>query len=162
MDHGRSMPTHDHATTGSDSILAGRESGFSLVELMTGLMLAVLLIGGALTGIVQHQGQRRIHGEKILAMSACRSTIETLRSVDIADLPGFDGQGFDVLGQGGQPGGLAPVPGDVDGLCGEIAVTPHARSQPNNALYVVTVTARWRGAARGGTFAMQTLMGERR
>ncbi len=136
--------------------------GFSLVELMTGLVLAVLLVGGAMTGIVQHQAQRRIHGEKILAMSACRSTLETLRSVDIAALPGLDGQGFDVLGQGGQPGGLTPVQGDVDGLCGEIDVTAHPRSQANNALYIVTTTVRWQGASRGGTFSMQTLMGERR
>jgi lysylphosphatidylglycerol synthetase-like protein (DUF2156 family) len=29
-------------------------------------------------------------------------------------------------------------------------------------LYVVTARVRWRGATRGGNFAMQTLMGERR
>lgn len=139
-----------------------RQSGVSLVELLTGMVIAVLLIGGAMTGVAQHQAQRRTHGELILAMSACRNTLETLRDVDMATLPSFDGQGFEVPGQNGQTTGLTPLEGDADGLPGELTVTAHARSQVNNALYIVTARVRWRGATRGGDFSMQTLMGERR
>lgn len=139
-----------------------RESGVSMVELLTGMTIAVLLIGGAMMGVVQHQAQRRTHGERILAMSACRNALETLRAVEIADLPAYDGTGFDVPGQNGQAVGLTPVAGDADGLPGEITVTAHARSQTSNPLYVVTTRIRWRGATRGGEFSMCTLMGERR
>ncbi len=138
------------------------QSGMSLVDLLTGMVIAVLLIGAALIGVTQHQAQRRVHGEQILAMSACRNMLETLRSVDIATLPTLDGQDFEVLGQNGQTRGLTPVEGDPDGSAGEVSVVAHARSQPANPLYVVTARVRWRGATRGGNLAMQTLMGERR
>lgn len=138
------------------------ESGMSMVDLLTGMVIAVLLIGAALIGVTQHQAQRRVHGEQILAMSACRNMLETLRSVDIETLPTLNDQDFEVLGQNGQTRGLTPVAGDTDGMAGEITVTAHARSQSNNPLYVVTARVRWQGATRGGNFAMQTLMGERR
>ena len=70
---------------------ASRQSGVSLVELLTGMVIAVLLIGGAMTGVAQHQAQRRMHGELILAMSACRNTLETLRDADMATLPTLNG-----------------------------------------------------------------------
>lgn len=139
-----------------------REAGVSLVELLTGMTIAVLLIGGAMMGVVQHQSQRRIHGEKILAMSACRNVLETLRAVEIADLPGYHGTGFTIPGQNGQNVGLTPADGDVDGLPGEITVEAHSRSQLNNPLYIVTTRVRWRGVTSGGNFTMCTLMGERR
>lgn len=138
------------------------ESGMSMVDLLTGMVIAVLLIGAALIGVTQHQAQRRVHGEQILAMSACRNMLETLRSIDIESLPGLDGRDFEVLGQNGQTRGLTPVEGDPDGMAGEITVAAHPRSQATNPLYVVTTRVRWRGATRGGNFAMQTLMGERR
>lgn len=142
--------------------VSDREAGVSMVELLTGMTIAVLLIGGAMMGVVQHQSQRRMHGEKILAMSACRNVLETLRSVEIADLPGYNGTGFAIPGQNGQNVGLTPVDGDADGLPGEITVTAHSRSQLNNPLYVVTTLVRWRGVTSGGHFSMCTLMGERR
>ena len=138
------------------------ESGVSMVELLTGMVIAVVLIGAALIGVTQHQSQRRVHGEQILAMSACRNMLETLRSVDMATLPTLNGQGFEVIGQNGEARGLTPLQGDADGMAGEIQVTAHARSQTSNPLYVVTARVRWRGATRGGNFAMQTRMGERR
>lgn len=133
-----------------------------MVELLTGMVIAVLLIGAAMVGVTQHQTQRRVHGEQILAMSACRNMLETLRSVEMATLPTLNGQGFEVQGQNGETRGLVPIEGDADGKAGEIRVQAHARSQPSNPLYVVTARVRWRGATRGGNFAMSTLMGERR
>lgn len=138
------------------------EAGLTLIELLCGISITVILLCGAMTGVAQHQAQRRVHGEQILAMSACRNMLETLRSVDMATLPTLNGQGFEVIGQNGEARGLTPLQGDADGMAGEIQVTAHARSQTSNPLYVVTARVRWRGATRGGNFAMQTLMGERR
>jgi hypothetical protein len=140
-----------------------RESqrGTSLVELTVLLVAAALLVGSTLSGVVSHGIQRRIHGEQILAMSACRNTLETLRSVPFTTLPSFHGTGFDVPGQDGQPRGLSPVPGDLDGLPGEISVQLN-RQSGGAILYTVTARARWLGATRGGDFKMTAVMGERR
>ena len=66
-----------------------------------------------------------------------------------------------MLGQNGQAHGLDALPGDPDGLPGEIHVVV---SQTNAiaTLYLVTTRVRWRGATRGGDFQMQCLMGERK
>ncbi len=141
---------------------AATQQGSSLIELLLGISVAILLVGSALTGVASHQTQRRMHGERTLAMCACRNTLEQLRSVDISALPSYDGQSFDVPGQNGETRGLTCQPGDADGFAGEISVTAHPRSQAGNELYVVRTTARWRGATRGGTLTLQTLMGERR
>jgi hypothetical protein len=133
----------------------------SLVELMMMLSFAVLLLLGAVSGVLSHSAQRRIHGEKILAMAACRNTLETLRGVDFATLTSYHGTGFDVPGQNGEPGGLNAVPGDADGLPGEITVTQYL-SQGGHVLYQVRTTVRWMGATRGGSFSMETLIGDRR
>ena len=138
------------------------DAGFSLVELMIGMVICVMLVVGIMTGVVAHQAQRRVHGEQILAMSACRNVMETLRSVDIDALPTWDGHGFDIPGQNGQAQGLVPQAGDADGLAGRISITKHADWAVDNELYVVTTTVDWRGATRGATFSMTTLMGQRR
>lgn len=137
------------------------ERGTSLVELIVLLVAAALLVGSTLTGVVSHGVQRRIHGEQILAMSACRNTLEMLRSQPFAALPGFHGTGFDVPGQDGQARGLSPLPGDPDGLPGEISVALN-RQNGLAIIYTVTARVRWLGATRGGDFRMIALMGERR
>jgi type II secretory pathway pseudopilin PulG len=137
------------------------EQGFSLVELCVALVVVVFLISGTVSGVASHQAQRRVHGERMLAMEACRSTMEMLRSVDISELPTYNGHGFDVPGQNGQPHGLHPVPGDLDGLPGEISVTVD-RSSSGIFLYLVTTRVRWSGVTRGGDLSIQCLMGERR
>jgi len=137
------------------------QDGFSLIELLCGISVAIILICGAMVGVAQHQAQRRVHGEQILAMTACRNTMEMLRSVDITALPGYDNTGFDVLGQNGQAHGLDALPGDPDGLPGEIHVVV-SQTNASATLYLVTTRVRWRGATRGGDFQMQCLMGERK
>jgi prepilin-type N-terminal cleavage/methylation domain-containing protein len=145
------------------------QDGFSLIELLCGIAVAVILICGAMVGVAQHQAQRRVHTEQVLAMSACRNTMELLRSVDIAALPGYNNTGFDVPGQNGQAHGLDALQGDLDGLPGEITVVvatdPVTHLPMTNAwstLYQVTTRVRWRGATRKGDFQMQCLMGERK
>jgi prepilin-type N-terminal cleavage/methylation domain-containing protein len=137
------------------------QGGFSLIELAIALVLVAFLISGTVSGVASHQAQRRVHSERVLALEACRSTMEMLRSVDIALLPTYNGRGFDVLGQGGQPHGLKAIPGDLDGLPGEISVAVDRSSGPD-FLYMVTARVRWQGITRGGDLAIQSLMGERR
>lgn len=137
------------------------QSGVSLVELLTGMTVAVLLVGSTLTGVVSHQSQRRVHSERILAMAACRNTMETLRSVDFATLPSFHGRGFDIPGTNRQTAGLVPVDGDADGMAGQIAVVEHSRNG-SDVLYQVTTSVTWSGVTRGGRFEMQCLIGDRR
>ena len=137
------------------------QRGFSLVELICGVAITVMLVVGALTGVASHQTQRRMHGELILAMTACRNTLETLRAVDIEQLPSYNGRDFDVRGQNGQPHGLEPLPGDPDGMPGEISVIVD-RTGAGTTVYHVTARVRWLGATRGGNFAMSALMGDRR
>ena len=137
------------------------QSGITLIELLAGIAVAVTLVIGTMTGVASHQAQRRMHGELILAMCACRNTMETLRSVDISQLPGYNGRGFDVPGQNGQAHGLLPVPGDADGLAGEITVVAD-RSNAFATLYRVKTRVRWQGVTRRGDFAMECLMGDRK
>src|SRR5262249_55197842 len=137
------------------------QDGFSLIELLCGISVAVILICGAMVGVAQHQAQRRVHGEQILAMSACRNEMEYLRSLDITELPTWDDRGFDVPGQNGQAHGLDTLPGDLDGFPGHITVAV-AQVTASATLYLVTTSVRWRGATRGGNFQMQCLMGERK
>jgi type II secretory pathway pseudopilin PulG len=146
---------------GTDGLPARGDAGFSLMEMCIALTLVTFLISGTVTGVASHQAQRRVHGERLLAMEACRSTMEMLRSVDIDALPGFDGRGFDVPGQNGQARGLNPISGDVDGLPGEISVTQDRRSGLA-VLYLVVCRVRWTGVTRGGMLEIQSLMGERR
>lgn len=138
-----------------------RQAGASLVELVAAITFVVVLVMGALTGAVSHSAQRRVHSELILAMSACRDTIEQLRSLDISVLPTMNNTGFDVAGIDGQPAGLTPRPGDLDGLPGELTVVVN-RNTSGAALYTVRARVRWRGATRQGDFSMTCLMGERR
>jgi type II secretory pathway pseudopilin PulG len=149
------------ATTPPPAEASAPECGLSLIELLAALAFVVLLLSSAMTGVVSHSNQRRVHTEQLLAMAACRSTLEFLRGVDIAVLPTYNGTGFDVPGQDGQPGGLPPLEGDLDGLPGEISIVAN-RTTGVDTLYTVTVAVRWRGATRGGFLQMQALMGERR
>ena len=145
----------------SESSIAADQGGFSLVELIAGVAITVMLIAGAMTGVATHQAQRRVYGERVLAMSACRSMLEKLRSVDILDLPSYHGRGFDVRGQNGQPRGLNPQPGDADELPGEITVIAD-RTSGAVTVYRVTARVRWQGVSRGGELTMSALMGDRR
>lgn len=137
------------------------ETGTSLVELTVMVTAAVMLLACIFSGVVSHNSQRRMHSEKLLAMAACRSTLEQLRAVPFTTLATYNGTGFDVPGIDGQPRGLTPLAGDADNLPGEIYVTVN-RSSGGTILYTVRARVRWRGATRNGDFSIETLMGERR
>lgn len=138
-----------------------RETGTSLVELMLGAAIVITLLLAISTSVVSQTRLRRLSEERNLAMVACRNTIETLRDVDFATLPGLTGNGFDILGNNGNGGGLTPVPGDADGLPGRITVTVDQTSG-GETLYLITLTVDWTGVNGVQHFELRSLMAERK
>ena len=98
--------------------------------------------------------------ETNLAAIACRNNLEDLRSVGFATLPTLHGQGFDVPGVNGSPGGLRPVPGDLDGLPGEFLVIVDQTSG-GETLYRVVAQVTWVGATGRRTIAFNSLFADR-
>jgi hypothetical protein len=123
--------------------------------------VCVTLIGATLNATLQHAAQRQINAERVLAFDAARNTIEELRTIDSATLPTLNGSGFDVRGPNGEAGGLSPVPGDPDGLPGEIMLQPES-SLGSIVLYRARVTVRWSGRDPAGLLTIESLMGGRR
>lgn len=138
-----------------------RETGTSLVELMLGAAIVITLLLAISTSVVSQTRLRRLSAERNLAMVACRNTIENLRDVDFATLPGLSGNGFDVPGNNGSGGGLAPVTGDADGLPGRITVTVD-QSSGGETLYLITLTVDWTGVNGVQHFELRSLMAERK
>ncbi len=136
------------------------EEGFYLVEIIIGMVVAVIVIGAALSMTIQLAKQRKIDQENHLALVACRNSIEELRSVPFADLPSINGDGFDVPSKDGGPGGLNALPGDPDGLPGQFTVTVD-RTLGGENIYLVRATVTWTGVLRRQSFNMETLIGPR-
>ncbi|HLU38413.1 MAG TPA: type II secretion system protein [Planctomycetota bacterium] len=139
----------------------GREAGSSLVEVMVALAASAVVIGALLSGVVALNAQRKLREERILAQIACRNVLEELRRTSIEDLPAADGRGFAVPGIGGTGSGLACVPGDPDGLPGEVRVVPE-RVWGGEVLYRVTAVVEWRRGRGSARAQLTTLMGRRR
>ena len=136
------------------------EQGFSLVELMVGMVLSVMAIGSILSMTVQHAQHRKVVQQIHLALVACRNNLEELHSVPFSSLPSMNGIGFDVPGRNGAAGGLNAVLGDLDGLPGQFTVTVD-QSTGGNTIYLVKATVTWSGSLKRQSFEMQTLMGPR-
>lgn len=137
------------------------ESGFSLIDLMIGAMVSIILIGAVLTVIV-HQGHlRQSNTETSLALNACMNTLENMRALDTSGILTMNGTGFDIPGPNGQPNGLTPVAGDLDGLPGAVTVVID-QSSGGNTLYLVVCSVTWTGVTGRRIYSMQTVMGERK
>lgn len=149
MNHCQESPTTDR-----------REGGFTFIELLVGMIAAIVALGSIISATVQVSKVRKLSEEVNLAHLACVSTLEDLRAMPTADLLAQHKQGFDVPGINGQAGGLTPVSGDADGLCGSISVTVD-KSGGGSTLYHVLVRAEWQGASGPEEFEIETLMGER-
>lgn len=138
-----------------------RESGMSLVEVMFASVLVVTFLGALLTVAVRQGLHRQVNSETSLAMTAALDNLERIRSVDFATLPALNGSGFDVPGLNGGPKGLQPVPGDPDGLPGEITVLEDTTG-PGAVLYRVRASVLWQGTSRVRRLQVDTLMSERK
>lgn len=135
----------------------GGERGFSLVEVMVGMVASVLVIGSTLSMVTQHARLRKVDEELHLALVACQNNLEELRSLPFANLPSMHGVGFDVPGPNGAPGGLEPVAGDPDGLPGRFTVTVD-QTTGSETIYLVTATVEWSGSIKRQSLELQTLM----
>ena len=118
------------------------EQGASLLELMIATLVALVLLGAVLSLVIQQAHQRQANTESSLALSAALNNLEQLRTVPATTLLTLNGTGFDVPGSNGAPGGLQPVPGDIDGLPGEFLVSVD-QSAAGVDLYRVVATVTW-------------------
>ncbi|MCH7477127.1 MAG: hypothetical protein IIA14_03380 [SAR324 cluster bacterium] len=137
------------------------EQGASLLELMIATLVALVLLGAVLSLVIQQAHQRQANTESSLALSAALNNLEQLRTVPATTLLTLNGTGFDVPGSNGAPGGLQPVPGDIDGLPGEFLVSVD-QSAAGVDLYRVVATVTWRGVTGRRRVTLQALMGERK
>lgn len=140
---------------------ANRESGISLVELMIAAVTSVALLSSVLMGVTQVSTHRQLALETNLAMVAAMNVLEEARTVDFANIPALHGTGFDVLDSLGNAGGLRVVPGDSDGLPGELSVAVE-ESSGGNTLYRVTATITWVGVMDPRSMFLETLIAERK
>jgi hypothetical protein len=138
-----------------------RAGGFCLPELLVGVVVAVLGLGGALMATVAAARLRRADQELTLAFHACRKRIEELRDVPYASLVAQHGTGFAVDLDGDGHPDLRPVPSDADGLPGAVTVTVHEVSG-QNTIYRVEVTVRWEGMQGVRLTSLASLIGNRR
>ncbi len=138
-----------------------RCEGFSLIEIMIGSILVVTFLGSVMSLVAQQGVHRRTNLQTTLATNAALSRLEEVRGMDISDVPKLDGTDFDVLGVGGETGGLQPIAGDPDGLPGEFTVTIDQTSA-GVTLYRVTATVTWRDGNRERSLWLESLVGERK
>jgi type II secretory pathway pseudopilin PulG len=151
------MPTDAAAVVKSAAAAPpGDEAGFTLVELLMGTVLMVVGLVGVMSSTIRLHGLQRLDTEIDQAFQACRSNLEELRAVPIAALPGYNNRGFAVPGPDGVTPILRAVPGDADGLPGEIHVTVD-QSAAGFVLYKIRTVVTWRGASDRHTVELSTL-----
>lgn len=138
------------------------ETGMTLVEAMLATTATFVLIVAVLTAVTQQSRMRQSITESTLATQAILNNLERARSLDADAVAGLDGVGFDVPGITGTSAGLAAIPGDADGLPGQISVVVDRSGAPDQTLYRVAASVVWRGASGQRRLTLQTLIGERR
>jgi type II secretory pathway pseudopilin PulG len=138
-----------------------RERGSSLVEMLVTSVIVVTLLVALLSATMNHSRQRRLNGERNLALVAAMNTLEQARTIPYANLPSLNGTGFDVPGPNGQPRGLNALPGDADGLPGSIAVVLDL-SYGGAQVYRVTARVDWKGIQDKNRIELSSLIVERK
>jgi type II secretory pathway pseudopilin PulG len=133
----------------------GHAGGFTLVELMGGLVIAFIALTGIFLTTMSVSRLRRVDEDLNLAFAACRTKLEELRAMSFAALPSQHNTGFAVdVDRNGRPE-LKAAPGDLDGLPGLISVSTEASSS-------VKVLVHWIGVSGVRTFSLECLMSNRR
>jgi prepilin-type N-terminal cleavage/methylation domain-containing protein len=134
-----------------------RRAGFTLLELMTGTtILAVSLL--SMLGLVgASYGVSRSAHEQTQAREAAVRKLEQIRELARSNFsqllttysasPTNGARNFAV-------GSLAPVPGDADGMPGQVTVTPSAVG--GTKLVDVTVRIDWRGTNGNRSFQIDS------
>lgn len=120
---------------------AGRR-GFTLLELVFALAVLVVAFLAMSRSLGSSVKMTEVHRETALATDGARQAIERLQGAEPFDQvfalfnadPGDDPVGLPAPGNGFAVAGLSAVPGDPDGLVGEI-VFPSAPGLPADALF---------------------------
>jgi hypothetical protein len=135
-----------------------RDAGFSLVEIMIGTLLIAVGLLGIMESCTRLHDLQRLDTEIGMAYNACRSNLEQLHDVPLAELEALDGKGFVVPGADGATPGLRAVPGDPDGLPGEIHVSL-VDTAAGRSLYRIRAAVSWYGSSKQHAIELTTLRG---
>lgn len=150
------------------------EAGWSLVDLLLGILLALVVLASVTRMNLETARQRRTNQELDLAVASCQSKLEELRSLPVEELMSQDGRGFEVRDGKDATRSLKATPTDPDGLPMSVAVrledsegaaegVSGGESDDNkNKLYRVEVTVEWEGSAGTRSFKLTSLITNRR
>lgn len=123
------------------------ERGFTLIEVAVSI---VLLVVGLLTlaqVALTIRSMKRADDERELAANALLDQLHAIETTPFGDLVAtFNGRAFDVFQDGAAAPALRPLPGDIDGKPGAIAVV--APDPPNDPTRLLEATVRvdWVGS----------------
>jgi hypothetical protein len=114
-----------------------RQRGITLIEvLMAGIVLLIAAVALAAT-MAQSHGLANAPREEVAARNAAQAAIAGLASTPFDQVAAlYHKRGFPVPG-------LTPLPGDADGLPGEVVFAYGPGG--DTSFYTVTVRVRWRG-----------------
>ena len=141
--------------------LSRPESGTALLELLTGASIAMVVLTSLMMTMASQTRLRRVSEEQNFAMVACRNNLETIRDLPFASILAVNNTGFDVPDFGGTAGALRAVPGDSDGLPGQILVTVDQTSA-GETIYLVRMVVLWQGISGRQRFEMKSLVADRK
>ena len=120
------------------------EAAFSLVEVMAGAAVLLIAILSLAQVCVTAMQLRKTTDQKLAASNAVSIELTAVESTVFDDIiPSHDGRGFEVRGTRGNTEMLTPLPGDLDGMTGQIEVTPVV----DGSLLHVTARVQWQGVS---------------
>jgi prepilin-type N-terminal cleavage/methylation domain-containing protein len=139
---------------------AGHASaGFTLVELMMAVSIALLCLSGIFMTTTMATKNRQAERDRQLAMAACELRMEQLRAMTFAQLPGQNNLRFQVdLDNDSRPD-LRTVAGTP--LPGVVTVTTQS-SSGTLRLYRVRTSVRWQSVTGIRTVSLESFIGNRR
>jgi prepilin-type N-terminal cleavage/methylation domain-containing protein len=135
------VQVHDHACGRGER---HRSGGFTMIEvLVVATMLAVAILG--MSQISQVSAALRVAGrEKAAAIRTLDREVASIQATNFASIPTrWDNTGFEVTLEDKGRAILHPLPGDVDGMPGNVAI-----SAPNGdpaQLLEIRVRIDWNG-----------------
>ena len=134
--------------------------GFALVELMIGVVIAILGLSGVYTATMQCSRMRRADLDTCLSMQACHDRIEEIRALPFNQILAQNGVRFAVDTNADGIADLRSPRGDASSLPGRVTVTTEAAAA-GEVLYRVNVSVIWSGSSGTRTCWLETLMANR-
>ena len=151
--------TRVHTPSGGGRQVPAPAAGFSLIDLVGGVVLAVIALGGVITTTIAASKLRRVDQELVLAHQACRSQLEAIADMTGAQMAAQHGATFAVDGDADGTNDLTPAAGT---LPGSVTIAVAESDVAGNVLYRITVLVRWTGANGVRTYSLTALKTPRR